>query len=134
MKSFTPYLNFNRNTREAMTFYAEALDAKLDIMSFGEHARDPNDVDQVLHACITKDGQQIMASDPMPGSTVSFGDNVWINLECTSVEEQDRYWNALGAGGRVIMPLMNQFWGARFGMFADKFGVRWMLNCELPKT
>lgn len=31
------------------------------------------------------------------------------------------------------MALENQFWGARFGMLSDKFGVNWMLNCELPK-
>jgi PhnB protein len=33
----------------------------------------------------------------------------------------------------VTMPLQDTFWGARFGMLIDKFGVSWMLNCELPK-
>ncbi|MGV3710577.1 MAG: VOC family protein [Gemmatimonas sp.] len=31
------------------------------------------------------------------------------------------------------MPLETQFWGARFGMLTDKFGINWMFNCELPK-
>ena len=30
-------------------------------------------------------------------------------------------------------PLADQFWGARFGMFTDKFGINWMFNCYLPK-
>jgi PhnB protein len=28
------------------------------------------------------------------------------------------------------MPMQKQFWGATFGMFTDKFGVGWMVNCE----
>jgi PhnB protein len=31
------------------------------------------------------------------------------------------------------MPLQDQFWGARFGMLKDKFGVPWMFNFELPR-
>jgi PhnB protein len=29
--------------------------------------------------------------------------------------------------------VQDTFWGARFGMITDKFGVSWMFNCELPK-
>jgi PhnB protein len=28
------------------------------------------------------------------------------------------------------MPLADQFWGARFGMLIDQFGIAWMLNWE----
>lgn len=28
------------------------------------------------------------------------------------------------------MPLDMMFWGARFGMVKDKFGINWMFNCE----
>ena len=30
------------------------------------------------------------------------------------------------------MPVQ-EFWGARFGMLTDKFGVHWMFNYEQPK-
>ena len=33
-------------------------------------------------------------------------------------------------GGKITMPLQDTFWGARFGMFTDRFGVKWMFNCE----
>ena len=38
----------------------------------------------------------------------------------------------LGRGSTftIIMPLADQFWGARFGMLTDKFGLNWMFNCE----
>ena len=32
------------------------------------------------------------------------------------------------------MPVQDMFWGARFGMLTDKFGVHWMFNYEKPKT
>lgn len=34
-------------------------------------------------------------------------------------------------GGKVTMPYGPQFWAKGFGMLEDKFGVPWMVNCEL---
>ncbi len=31
------------------------------------------------------------------------------------------------------MELQDTFWGARFGMLKDKFGVDWMFNYEMKK-
>ncbi len=28
------------------------------------------------------------------------------------------------------MPLQKTYWAAAFGMVTDKFGVRWLVNCE----
>ena len=30
----------------------------------------------------------------------------------------------------VIMPLEKTYWAEAFGMVTDKFGVKWMVNCE----
>ncbi len=32
------------------------------------------------------------------------------------------------------MPVADQFWGARFGMLTDRFGIQWMFNFEHPKS
>jgi len=32
------------------------------------------------------------------------------------------------------MELQDTFWGARFGMLTDRYGVGWMFNYTLPKT
>ena len=42
-------------------------------------------------------------------------------------------FNKMAEGGKITMPLQEQFWGAKFGMLRDKFGVSWMFNCELKK-
>jgi PhnB protein len=30
------------------------------------------------------------------------------------------------------MDMQDTFWGARFGMLKDKYGVGWMFSCDLP--
>lgn len=32
--------------------------------------------------------------------------------------------------GKVIMPFADAFWGSKFGMLEDKFGLRWMVDCS----
>jgi PhnB protein len=29
--------------------------------------------------------------------------------------------------------MQKTFWGAYFGMFADKFGINWMVNYDYPR-
>jgi len=33
---------------------------------------------------------------------------------------------------KVTIPFSPTFWAAGFGMLTDKFGVSWMVNCEIP--
>jgi PhnB protein len=136
MRGFNTYLNFDGNTAEAMRFYEQSLDAELNMRTFGDMpggGGPPGSENRVMHARLVKGGAVIMASDSMPDSEVVMGNNFFINIDCETAAEQDRYFKALAAGGAVLMPLQETFWGARFGMLADKFGVQWMLNCELPK-
>jgi PhnB protein len=30
------------------------------------------------------------------------------------------------------MPLEQTFWAARFGSLVDRFGIPWLINCEMP--
>ena len=41
---------------------------------------------------------------------------------------------ALEHGGTKLMAPEDTFWGARFVMFTDPFGHRWMLNADKPKA
>jgi PhnB protein len=135
MKSCQPYLNFDGNTREAMTFYHTCIGGQLDVQSFSDLKipTPPGAENRVMHARITNGSAVLMASDTPPGKTQKVGDNVWVNLDCSSVDEIERVFAAFSEGGTVVMPLGDQFWGARFGMISDKFDVNWMFNCDLPK-
>ena len=40
---------------------------------------------------------------------------------------------AVAAGARVIMPLQDMFWGARYGQILDPFGHAWGINQQLQE-
>ncbi|WP_221933254.1 VOC family protein [Legionella israelensis] len=60
---------------------------------------------------------------------VKIGDNLSLSINCTTIEQTDKLFNALSSDGKVTMPLADTFWGAYFGMLIDKYGFHWMLNC-----
>jgi len=136
MKAINTYLNFDGQTRDAMTFYARCLDADLHMQTYREAGMNmPGAEDRVIHARLSKGGAAtvVMASDSQPGMPVKNGDNAWLCIDCDDENEQDLMFAALSDGGTVVMPLDKMFWGARFGMLRDRYGVGWMLNCELQK-
>ncbi|MES2179926.1 MAG: VOC family protein [Gemmatimonadota bacterium] len=143
MKGLHTYLNFDGNTREAMTFYQQCLGAEMMIQTFGEAGVPiPGAEERIVHARLTVGGAILMASDTPPADshtpgmeTPPFrpGNNFSISIDCESVDEANRLFAALGEGGTVTMPLMDMFWGAYFGCIVDKFGVSWMFNHEYPK-
>jgi PhnB protein len=138
MKAPVTYLNFDGNTRDAMKFYARCLGGELSIMPFSEAPGDfPKDAkDKVMHARITKNGSTVlMASDALAGHGAPFrpGNNFSISLDCESLDEIEKLFAAFGEKGKITMPLQDTFWGARFGMITDQFGINWMFNFEKPR-
>lgn len=47
-------------------------------------------------------------------------------------EEADRIFLTLAENGTVQMPVQETYWALRFGMFVDRFGTPWMINCGKP--
>jgi PhnB protein len=135
MKALSIYLNFDGNACEAMTFYQKCLDADLFLQTFKD-AKVPapqGAEDRIVHARLQKGSAVLMASDTLPGMPFTPGNNFSISIECGSILELDTLFKAFSDGGKITMAVQDTFWGARFGMITDKFGVSWMFNCELPK-
>lgn len=131
MKEMVTYITFDGKARQAMEFYKHALGGELYIMTFGESGQCPAGVeDKVMHAKLSGSGWVLMASDTTPEHRITAGNNFSIALTCESVADQDRLFAALGEGGTATMPLQDTFWGARFGMLLDQFGIQWMFNFD----
>ena len=126
------YLTFNGNCEEAMNYYKEVFGANLETMPFeGSPIEVPEDYKQkIMHSTLTFEDAVIMASDTMPGQEVNRGDATSISVNATNLDDAERFFNRLSEGGKIIMPFEDTFWGARFGMCLDKFGVSWMVDCE----
>jgi PhnB protein len=137
MKEMNSYLTFDGNAREAMEFYKTCLGGELAVMTFADSpmkAQTPPGAEKrVMHARLKSGPTVLMASDTMPGMPFHQGNNFSLAISCDTPQESDKLFAALGAGGKVMMPLQETFWAARFGMLTDKFGVNWMLDVEKPQ-
>ena len=135
MKLIT-YLTFAGNCEEALNFYKETLGGEvLQLSRMGEGQMEvPESVKgKVMHARL-KIGENILyMSDNFDPSSVKQGNNVSLSLDMDNLAQTESLFNKLSAGGTITQPLQDTFWGARFGMFTDKFGIHWMMNCELKK-
>ena len=127
-----PYLIFPGNCREAMEFYKNVLNGKLEMMPFeGSPVDVPKDYQQkILHSTLKFGNAVVMASDNQPGQKVNFADGIFLSIAASTLEEAQNIFNSLSSGGKVIMPFEDTFWGSKFGMFSDKFGVGWMIGYE----
>lgn len=131
--SLNPYLTFKGNCAEAMNFYKEALGGELEIMTF---ENSPTPVPEgyekkIMHATLKFGYAVLMASDGMPDHKVVEGNSVHLSIAAITEEEGEHFFKNLSANGQVIMPFQKTFWGAKFGMCIDKFGINWMINVEL---
>jgi PhnB protein len=130
MTTLSPYLSFGGDAEQALNFYADAFGGKVtELKRFSEAPQMPHpDKHEILHGRVEAEHVRIMASDGHAGASPA--GRISLSLEFTDNAELDRVFARLSAGGTVTMPVAEQFWGARFGMLTDRFGVAWMLNCD----
>lgn len=88
------------------------------------------DGEMLGHAEIKIGDSHIFLADEFPGGNCAAptklgGTTVSIHLY---VKDADATFNqAVAAGAKVVMPLMNMFWGDRFGKITDPFGHDWSI-------
>lgn len=140
MAAINPYLNFQGNTEEAFNFYKSVFGGEFSaIMRFkdmegcdGPDAKiSEADGDKIMHISLPiGNGNILMATDALEsmGQTLTPGNNYYIHISVDSKEEADKFYNALSEGGKVEMAIADTFWGSYFGIAADKFGVKWMID------
>lgn len=129
-----PYLSFNGNCEEALNFYSACFDGKIEFLQRYDKA--PMEVSEehknkVLHALFRFGENSLMASDIFPGSTVSSGSSISLSINLKDENQSRKIFEKLSDGGNITMPMEKQFWGALFGQLTDKYGISWMINCEL---
>lgn len=141
MARVSTYLNFPRCTEEAFGLYRSVFGGDFNgpIQRYADIPPSPGqpplaeaDRQLVMHVELQILGSHWLMGTDAPesmGCTVTPGNQVHINLEPDTRAEADRLFTGLSAGGQVEMPMQDMFWGAYFGSFTDRFGVRWMVNC-----
>jgi PhnB protein len=133
MKATNFYLNFDGNCRAAMTFYGKCLQAEPCFTPFSDgppevSAAAKTAPDRILHAELATGPVVLMASDTLPGVPFRAGNNFSISISCETQPEMERLFAAFSESGKVTMPMHDAFWGGRFGMRTDQFGISWMFS------
>jgi len=135
MKPLIPYITFKGNAKEAFDMYATALSGQIAFaQTFADSGQEhkPEMKDKIMHAMLVAGELTIMASDAEE-KDVKDGNQVSLSMDFSNVEEMEKVFSALSNGANITMPLQDTFWGARFGMLTDKFGVSWMFNHDYEK-
>ncbi len=111
------------NSKEAIEFYKKAFNAH-------EIYQMPAPDGKTMHAMVQIGDSFVMMSDEFPNmgskspSTLG-GTAVTLHLY---VDDADKIFNqAVEAGATVAMPIMDAFWGDRFGSIIDPFGHSWAI-------
>ena len=127
-----PYLFFAGNCEEALAFYREAVGVQVDFMMRYKESPEPipgvtpKFDDKVMHVTFRIGGSTLMAADDC-ASDRKF-DGFSLSLVQPTEADARRAFDALAAGGTVVMPLMKTFWSPCFGMLTDRFGLGWMVT------
>jgi PhnB protein len=118
--TITPSLTLD-NAASAIEWYKNALGAT-------ELGRFVGPDGKIMHAELKIGDSRIMVNDPVMGSKGPKGiggspASLWVY-----VEDCDTVFNrAVAAGGSVMMPMEDQFWGDRCGGFVDPHGYTWTI-------
>jgi PhnB protein len=134
IKNLNPYLNFEGTAASALALYESVFASKAEnVGRFGEVPGmdvPPEHTHRIMHARLHVGPGLIMLSDTPPGMSVPKESNTHVCLDFDDATDMTRKFEALAEGGEVTMPLQDTFWGATFGMLTDRYGIRWMFNCD----
>lgn len=135
MLGVNPYIAFKGNCREAIEFYKTALGAEvLFTQTVGESPMsDMGPAENIMHCTIKVGDSTIMLCDDPRPEAAADGGNISLAIGLNDPERAKQVFANLAKGGLVVMPLEKTYWAEAFGMVTDKFGLRWMVNCDAPK-
>ncbi len=144
MTTINVYLTFNGNCEEAFKFYKSIFGGEFPYVGrFKDmpphEGSKPVPVaygEKIMHISLPISKETSLMGSDVGGewsNNYKEGNNFTISVNTDSTDEATRIFNALADGGKITMPLDKTFWESYFGMLTDKFGINWMVNCELKE-
>ena len=142
MTTINPWINFNGNAEEAFTFYKSIFGGEFTkIIRFKDLASAEFPVPEkeehkIMYIALPIGEGSVLIANDVPEFMGKVNENenrskILINTE--SKEDAERIFNGLSAGGTVEGPMGDSPWGSYCGMFRDKYGIEWMVECQIAK-
>lgn len=139
MSYVSTYINTLGRTEEAFEFYRSVFGGEFtDLVRFRDMDMGPasatlseEDLNAILHIELPILGGHVLEGTDMLeslGHEFAQGNNFSINLHPDSREQADQLYAALSVGSAFAPGMADMPWGAYWGSFEDRFGIRWMIN------
>tara|TARA_R110002167_G_scaffold128570_7_gene310920 strand:+ start:742 stop:1185 length:444 start_codon:yes stop_codon:yes gene_type:complete len=140
MTTVNTYLYFNGTCEAAFNFYKFIFNS--DFQFIGRYKDVPESTRQHFPNCTAEHIMHIVL--PISKETFLMGadiidinvnvnkseltNNFSLYLSTDSKKEADRLFNSLSEGGKIKLPISEQFWGSYYGICLDRFGVNWKIS------
>ena len=135
------YLVFDGDCEAAFDFYQAvfggAFSAKERFAAFPADQGleiDAASRDLIMHVSLQINAHTVLMGCDAVGDQsqgLKIGNNFNVSINLSDQAEADRIFAALSADGQVSMPIQRTFWGSYYGLLVDRFGIQWMVNCDL---
>ncbi|PWJ80503.1 putative glyoxalase superfamily protein PhnB [Pseudaminobacter salicylatoxidans] len=113
---------------KAADFYKRAFGAEL------AFAYPPDDKGRTMHVHLYVNGSSLMLGDAYPEHGHPSVPPQGYTMQLILGDDVDAWWQrAVDAGCTVEVPLDVMFWGDRWGLLRDPFGVNWGMNAPVKK-
>ena len=135
MSKSTPFLLFDGNCAEAMTFYRKCIGGELTLTKLGDtpmkEQLPPEKHDRIINAHLKNDDIEISATDWMasPGFDPIVGNTFAVFITGNSLEELKPLFDKLkdGNNNHHLQELQKMPFGS-YGQFYDKFETQWIFH------
>ena len=139
MATINPHVNFNGNAEEAFTFYKSVFGGEFkNVIRFKDLASSDFpvadvDANKIMYIALPVGTSNVLIGNDVPEFMGKVNENenrskILIGVE--SKEEADKLFAVLSEGGNVEFPMGDSPWGPYFGMFRDKYGIEWEIECN----
>ncbi|MFJ6677166.1 VOC family protein [Actinosynnema sp. NPDC091369] len=134
----TTHLNFRGDARAALEFYRSVFGGDLAVVTYADagNVQVDSEADRVMWGqVLAGNGFHVMAYDVPSRMGYDPGQNsFFVSVRGETAEEVTGYWERLGDGATVVVPLGPAGWAPAYGMLRDRFGVVWVLDVVAGHT
>lgn len=142
MSTINTWINFNGNAEEALAFYKSVFGGDFaKIVRFKDIATEEFPVpekeeNKIMYIALPIGQDAMLIANDVPevlGQVNERENRSKIMVSAQSKQEAERLFSGLSEGGEVEGPMGDSPWGSYAGMFRDKYGIEWIIDCSPSK-
>lgn len=127
MSQVSTFVMFQGEAQRAIDLYSQVFE-RFRLMQVQHYDPTPDGRRLIKHASIDFDRQNLVFTDSPISHDFSFTPAVSLFINLPNEEALEQAFHRLAEGGKVLMPLDDYGFSARFGWLNDRFGLSWQLN------